>query len=165
MKKKLASVFMASTIFAGMLAGCGTAKESAGGSESDSIKLGVNLELSGNVASYGESMAKGVQMAVDEINKNGGVDGKKFDVIKVDNKSEAAEATNGIIKLTSQDKVNAVIGAATSGNTVAQAQIANDTKTVLLAPGGTSPSVTVDDKGKVRPFVFRTSFIDPFQGT
>ena len=110
-------------------------------------------------------MAKGIEMAVDEINKSGGVDGKQIDIVKVDNKSEAAEATNGIIKLTSQDKVTAVIGAATSGNTVAQAQIANDTKTVLLAPGGTSPTVTVDDKGKVRPFVFRTSFIDPFQGT
>ncbi|MEH7009349.1 ABC transporter substrate-binding protein [Neobacillus niacini] len=166
MKKKLASVFMASTIFAGVLAGCaGGAKEGSGGSNSDTIKLGVNMELSGNVASYGESMAKGVEMAVEEINKNGGVDGKTFDVVKVDNKSEAAEATNGIIKLTSQDKVTAVIGAATSGNTVAQAQIANDTKTVLIAPGGTSPTVTVDEKGKVREFVFRTSFIDPFQGT
>ncbi|SDN44961.1 ABC transporter substrate-binding protein [Bacillus sp. OK048] len=164
MKKKLASVFMASTIFAGMLAGCGTAKEGSGGN-SDTIKLGVNLELSGNVASYGESMAKGIEMAVDEINKSGGVDGKQFDIVKVDNKSETSEATNGIIKLTSQDKVTAVIGAATSGNTVAQAQIANDTKTVLMAPGGTSPTVTVDEKGKVREFVFRTSFIDPFQGT
>lgn len=165
MKKKIAKVFMASTLFAGILAGCSGAKDSSGGGSSDSIKLGVNLELSGNVASYGESMAKGVEMAVDEINKDGGIDGKKIDIIKVDNKSEAAEATNGIIKLTSQDKVNAVIGAATSGNTVAQAQIANDTKTVLIAPGGTSPTVTVDEKGKVRDFVFRTSFIDPFQGT
>ncbi|WHZ01107.1 ABC transporter substrate-binding protein [Neobacillus sp. YX16] len=166
MKKKLASVFMASTIFAGVLAGCaGGAKEGSGGGNSDTIKLGVNLELSGNVASYGESMAKGIEMAVEEINKNGGVDGKTFDIVKVDNKSDAAEATNGIIRLTSQDKVTAVIGAATSGNTVAQAQIANDTETVLIAPGGTSPTVTVDEKGKVREFVFRTSFIDPFQGT
>lgn len=165
MKKKFAKVFMVSTLFAGILAGCSGAKESSGGSSSDSMKLGVNLELSGNVASYGESMANGIEMAVDEINKDGGIDGKKIEVVKVDNKSETAEATNGIIKLTSQDKVNAVIGAATSGNTVAQAQIANDTKTVLIAPGGTSPTVTVDEKGKVREFVFRTSFIDPFQGT
>jgi branched-chain amino acid transport system substrate-binding protein len=165
MKKKLAKVMMASTLFAGILAGCSGAKESSGGSSSNVIKLGVNLELSGNVASYGESMANGIEMAVDEINKDGGIDGKKIEIAKVDNKSETAEATNGIIKLTSQDKVNAVIGAATSGNTVAQAQIANDTKTVLIAPGGTSPTVTVDEKGKVREFVFRTSFIDPFQGT
>lgn len=166
MKKKFSKVVMASALVAGILAGCSGPKDSAsGGAASDSFKLGVNLELSGNVASYGESMASGVEVAVNEINKAGGVDGKKIEIIKVDNKSETAEAANGIIKLTSQDKVNAVIGAATSGNTVAQAQVANDTKTVLIAPGGTSPSVTVDDKGKVRPFVFRTSFIDPFQGT
>lgn len=165
MKKKVAKVFMASTLFAGILAGCSGAKESSGGSSSDSIKVGVNLELSGNVASYGESLEKGIDLAVEEINKDGGVDGKKLEIIKVDNKSEAAEATNGAIKLTSQDKVTAIIGAATSGNTVAQAQMANDTKTVLITPSGTSPNVTVNEDGDVNEYVFRTSFIDPFQGT
>ncbi len=165
MKKKLGKVFMASALFAGVLAGCSGAKESSGGGSSDTIKVGVNLELSGNVASYGESLAKGIDLAVEEINKDGGVDGKQLELVKVDNKSEAAEATNGAIKLTSQDKVTAIIGAATSGNTVAQTQIANDTKTVLLTPSGTSPNVTVNEDGEVNEFVFRTSFIDPFQGT
>ena len=163
MKKKWAKTFMASALLAGVLAGCSGAKESAG--SSDSIKVGVNLELSGGVASYGESLKKGIDIAVAEINKKGGVDGKKLDLVEVDNKSEAAEATNGAVKLTSQDKVTAIIGAATSGDTVAQAQIANDTKTVLLTPSGTSPNVTVTDKGKLNEYVFRTSFIDPFQGT
>jgi branched-chain amino acid transport system substrate-binding protein len=163
MKKKWAKMFMASTLLAGVLAGCSGAKESSG-SESKTIKVGVNLELSGGVASYGESLESGIDIAVDEINKAGGVKGKKLEIVKVDNKSEAAEATNGAIKLTSQDKVTAIIGAATSGNTVAQAQIANDTKTILLTPSGTSPNVTVGDNGKLNEFVFRTSFIDPFQG-
>ncbi|WML46353.1 ABC transporter substrate-binding protein [Neobacillus sp. PS3-40] len=162
-KKRVAKLFMASTLVAGILAGCSGAKDSSG--ESNSIKIGVNLELSGGVASYGESLEKGINLAVDEINKKGGVEGKKIDLVKVDNKSDAAEATNGAIKLTSQDKVTAIIGAATSGDTVAQAQIANDTKTVLLTPSGTSPNVTVGESGKVNEFVFRTSFIDPFQGT
>lgn len=163
MKKKLAKVFFASALVAGVLAGCSGAKSTSGGG--NSIKVGVNLELSGNVASYGESMEKGIDLAVDEINKKGGIDGKKLDVVKVDNKSDAAEATNGAIKLTSQDKVTAIIGAATSGDTVAQAQIANDTKTPIITPGGTSPNVTVNDKGQVNEYVFRTTFIDPFQGT
>ncbi|MCL6570613.1 MAG: ABC transporter substrate-binding protein [Bacillus sp. (in: Bacteria)] len=162
MKKKWAKMFMASAMLAGVLAGCSGAKESS--ETSDTIKIGVNLELSGGVASYGESLEKGIDIAVSEINKNGGVDGKKLDIIKTDNKSETAEATNGAIKLTSQDKVTAIIGAATSGNTVAQAQIANDTKTILLTPSGTSPNVTVADNGDLNEYVFRTSFIDPFQG-
>jgi branched-chain amino acid transport system substrate-binding protein len=162
MKKKWAKMFMATTMLAGVLAGCSGATESSG--ESKTIKVGVNLELSGGVASYGESLEKGIDIAVSEINKSGGVDGIKLDIIKTDNKSETAEATNGAIKLTSQDKVTAIIGAATSGNTVAQAQIANDTKTILLTPSGTSPNVTVADNGKLNEYVFRTSFIDPFQG-
>jgi branched-chain amino acid transport system substrate-binding protein len=163
MKKKWAKMFMASTLLAGVLAGCSGAKESSGG-EGKTIKVGVNLELSGGVASYGESLENGIDIAVDEINKAGGVKGKKLEIVKVDNKSEAAEATNGAIKLTSQDKVTAIIGAATSGDTVAQAQIANDTKTILLTPSGTSPNVTVGDDGKLNEYVFRTSYIDPFQG-
>lgn len=164
MKKNFAKMFMASTLLAGVLAGCSGAKDSAGGG-GDTVKLGVNLELSGGVASYGESLASGINLAVDEINKKGGVDGKKIELVKVDNKSDAAEATNGAIKLTSQDKVTAIIGAATSGDTVAQAEIADSNKTVLLTPSGTAPNVTVTDKGKLNEFVFRTSFIDPFQGT
>lgn len=165
MKKNWAKIAMVSTLVAGVLAGCG-AKESAGGdSGGDTIKIGVNLELSGGVASYGESLEKGVDLATEEINENGGIDGKKIELVKVDNKSEASEATSGAIKLTSQDQVTAIIGAATSGNTVAQAQIANDTKTVIITPSGTSPNVTVKEDGSVNEYVFRTSFIDPFQGT
>ncbi|MBY0124219.1 ABC transporter substrate-binding protein [Bacillus sp. S/N-304-OC-R1] len=169
-KKKLTSVVMATTLMAGILAGCSGSKDA--GSESsgskgggDTIKIGANLELSGAVASYGSGIAAGVDLAVDEINAAGGVDGKKIELIKVDNKSDAAEATNAAIKLTSQDKVTAIIGAATSGNTVAQAQIANDNKTVLISPSGTSPTVTVREDGSVNEYVFRTAFIDPFQGT
>ncbi|KKI89916.1 ethanolamine utilization protein EutJ [Bacillus sp. SA1-12] len=164
-KKKLSFLVTSSLLAAGLLTGCAGGNQTSGGSNGDVIKIGANLELSGAVASYGSSIADGLELAVEEINKDGGIDGKKIEVVKVDNKSDAAEATNAAIKLTSQDKVTAIIGAATSGNTVAQAQIANDNKTVLLSPSGTSPNVTVGTDGKVNEFVFRTSFIDPFQGT
>src|SRR6185437_9204139 len=154
-----------------VLAGCGADqadtgnKGSTGGSKAgDTIKIGVNLELSGAVASYGTSEVAGIDLAVEEINDAGGIDGKKIEIVKVDNKSDAAEATNAAIRLTTQDKVVAIIGAATSGATVAQAQIANENKTPLISPSGTSPTVTVKEDGTVNEFVFRTSFIDPLQG-
>ncbi|WP_458411580.1 ABC transporter substrate-binding protein [Schinkia sp. CFF1] len=171
MSKRFSKILLSTALFAGLLAGCsGGGQESANSSggksgDADVIKVGVNMELSGPVASYGQSNTEGVELAVDEINAAGGIDGKKIELIKVDNKSDAAEATNAAIRLTSQDKVNAIIGASTSGNTVAQAQIANDTQTVLITPSGTSPTVTVKEDGSVNDFVFRTSFIDPFQGT
>lgn len=166
MKKRFKALAMSSLVAATLLSACsGGGSSSTGGSSEDVIKIGANLELSGPVASYGSSIADGVELAVEEINKDGGIDGKKIEIVKVDNKSDAAEATNAALKLTSQDQVTAIIGAATSGNTVAQAQIANDNKTILMTPSGTSPNVTVSEDGKLNEFVFRTSFIDPFQGT
>lgn len=164
-KRKLAGIFLSLSLAAGVMAGCSGSK-SSGDSSSDkeggTIKIGANLELSGQVASYGSSIAQGLELAIEEINKEG-IDGKKIELVKVDNKSDAAEATNGAIKLTSQDKVAAIIGAATSTNTLAQVQIAEDSKIPLITPTGTNPDITNKD-GKVKDFVFRTCFIDPFQG-
>jgi len=168
-KNSLVKFTIASTLIASLLAGCNTGGEEgssdSGSGKGDTFKLGLNLELSGAVASYGQSESEGIELAVDEINADGGIDGKQIEIIKVDNKSDGAEATNAAIKLITQDKVSAIIGAATSGNTVAQVQIANDNKTVLLSPSGTSPTVTVGEDGSVNEFAFRTSYIDPFQGT
>ncbi|KRF54345.1 ethanolamine utilization protein EutJ [Bacillus sp. Soil745] len=163
-KKKLASAFLSLSLAAGVLAGCsgsGSSEKSSG--DGDTIKIGVNLELSGGVASYGQSIAEGLELATAEINKEG-IDGKKIKLIKVDNKSEASEATSGAIKLTSQDQVAAIVGAATSTNSIAQVQIAQDNKVPVISPSGTSPDITFS-KDKLNDYVFRTSFIDPFQGT
>lgn len=163
--KKIASLFLATSLLVGVLAGCSGGEKGGSSDGEDTIKIGVNLELSGAVASYGSSEADAVDLAVEEINAAGGIDGKQIELIKIDNKSDAAEATSAAIKLTSQDKVTAIIGAATSGNTVAQVQIASDSKTPLISPSGTSTTVTVGDNGSLNEFAFRTAFIDPFQGT
>ncbi|MFJ7725933.1 ABC transporter substrate-binding protein [Neobacillus sp. NPDC097160] len=165
-KKKLAGIFMSFMVAAGVMAGCGSSTSSSNGGESDKggeIKIGANLELSGGVASYGQSIKEGIDLALEEINKDG-IDGKKLKLVPFDNKSEAPEAINGATKLISQDKVVAIIGAATSGNTKAQIEIAQSNNVPILTPTGTADDVTVKD-GKLNDFVFRTCFIDPFQGT
>lgn len=182
MNKTLLKLFFAMILALGVLAACsggGSSKTDSSNGESTSdeassgdsggeggeFHIGANLELSGAVATYGSSIAEGIDLAVEEINAAGGINGMQIKVTKFDNKSDAAEATNGIIKLVNQDKVNAIIGAATSGNTTAQVEIANDTQTILLTPSGTAPNVTVNDDGSLNEYVFRTSYIDPFQGT
>jgi branched-chain amino acid transport system substrate-binding protein len=168
-KKKVTGILLTLMLSAGLMAGCGggtkdTAAPSGGGAASGgTIKIGANLELSGGVASYGQSASEGIDLAIEEINKNGGINGSKLEVVKADNKSDAAEATSSAIKLVSQDKVAAIIGAATSTNTLAQVQVADDNKVVLVTPTGTNPTITNKD-GKVNDYVFRTCFIDPFQG-
>lgn len=162
-KKKLAGIFVSFMLAAGVLAGCGGASSTSGEKDDETIKIGANLELSGGVASYGQSIEEGLKLAIEEINKDG-IDGKKIELVTFDNKSDAAEATNGAIKLISQDKVSAIIGAATSTNTLAQVEIAQKNKTPLITPTGTNSTITSKD-GVLNDFVFRTCFIDPFQGT
>lgn len=160
-KRKLVSIFASLLVTAGVIAGCSSS--TSGNGNSGTIKIGADLELSGNVASYGQSISEGLQLAFDELNKKG-VIGKKLELVKVDNKSDAGEATSDAIKLVSQDKVAAIIGAATSTDTLAQVQVADGNKVPLITPTGTNPAVTVNN-GKVNDYVFRTCFIDPFQGT
>ncbi|BAU29861.1 amino acid/amide ABC transporter substrate-binding protein (HAAT family) [Aneurinibacillus soli] len=170
-KRKALGIAMSLMLSAGVVAGCGGgAKETGAGADKkpaggsgDTIKIGENLELSGGVASYGQSLSEGLELALEEINKEG-VNGKKFEVVKVDNKSDPAEATAGALKLISQNKVVTLVGAATSTSTLSQVQIAEKNKIPLITPTGTNPDIT-SKAGKVNDFVFRTCFIDPFQGT
>lgn len=164
-RRKLLGIILSCSLTLGLMAGCNAkkAKEPNVGKSEETILIGANMELSGGVASFGQSMEEGLNLAIEEVNKEG-INGKKIKLVKVDNKSDAAEATNGAIKLVNQDKVVAMIGAATSTNTLAQVQIAQDNKIPLITPTGTNPSITYN-KGKLNDYVFRTCFIDPFQGT
>ena len=152
---------------ASVLTGCGGSKETAGtASEGNTIKIGVNLELTGGVAAFGSSARDGAQLAVKEINAAGGVLGKQLELVVADNASKPEESTRAIQRLISEDKVVAVVGAATSGNTLAASTVAMEKKVPIITPSGTASKVTVDERtGKVNEYVFRTCFIDPFQGT
>jgi branched-chain amino acid transport system substrate-binding protein len=161
MKKKVA-LLMAALFTTGALAGCGKSAETSASAQT--IKVGLNYELSGAVATYGEGLVQGIELALEEINKAGGVLGKQIEAVKVDNKSETAEAANVATKLAAREKVVAILGPATSGNTKAAAPIAVQNKVPLISASATADDVTVDSNGKVREFIFKTCFSDSFQG-
>lgn len=135
----------------------------SGGSDGDTIRLGVNYELSGGVATYGQASVAGIKMAVDEINEAGGVDGKQVELVEYDNKSDAAEATTLATRLMSQDGVLACMGPATSGNFKATIPVAEDSKIPVVSGSATADDVTVDADG-VKDYAFRICFNDSFQG-
>lgn len=153
---------MAALFATGMLAGCGKSAETS--ANASTIKVGLNYELSGQVATYGQGLVQGIELALEEINKNGGVLGKQIEAVKVDNKSETAESANVATKLAVKEKVVAILGPATSGNTKAAAPIAVQNKVPLISASATADDVTVDSNGKVRDFIFKTCFSDSFQG-
>lgn len=160
MTKKIISASLAATLAAGLLAGCGGTGSKGG----DTIKIGTDLEMTGNQAAYGQDAVSGAKLAVEEINKNGGVLGKKLELVSLDNKSEPSEAASAAQKLVDEGVV-AVVAPNMSSNTLAAVPILNGAKIPSVSPGATNPKVTVDEKtGKVLPYSFRACFIDPYQG-
>ena len=164
MKKKFA-LTLVSLASVALLAACGEVSTtgnsgSASGTEiGKTLKIGFNFEETGDVASYGTAEQKGAKLAVDEINKAGGVDGKQIEVTDKDNKSELSEASTVSTNLVTQAKVNTIIGPATSGGTGAAITNAAKASVPLITPSGTQ-----DDLTKGQDYLFRTTFIDSFQG-
>jgi branched-chain amino acid transport system substrate-binding protein len=144
------------------LVGC-----AGGGQKNDTIKVGWFGSLTGDVAVWGQSELNSIKMAFEEYNAKGGIDvgGKKYklEVIGYDDKGDGNEAVNVVKRLTSQDKVTAIIGPNASGEAIPVAPVAEAAKTPVIATVATNPKVTVVD-GRVNPYMFRDCFIDPYQG-
>ncbi|HQH78501.1 MAG TPA: ABC transporter substrate-binding protein, partial [Synergistaceae bacterium] len=130
----------------------------------DVIKVGYLAALTGDWAAYGQTEANSAQLAVDEINANGGVLGKKIELVVSDFRTRPEDAVNAVRRLVQEDKVVAIIGANGSGINIATAPIVNEAKVPQIGTVSTNPSVTVDKDGKVRPYSFRICFTDPYQG-
>ena len=155
--KKYFALLLTLLMTASLFAGCGA-------KESDTIKIGVNMELSGGVATYGQSTLSGIELAVKQANAAGGIDGKQIELVKYDNKSDSAEATTIATKLMTQDSVLAVMGPATSGGFKATFPVALKNKVPVISGSATVDDVTVDANG-VKEYAFRICYNDSFQGT
>ena len=123
------------------------------------ILIGSYSSNTGATATFGVFQLNGTEMAIEEINAAGGVNGKKIKHINYDNKSDGDETLAVVNRLISQDKVVAILGEATSGRSKIGAQVAQQHQVPMLTSSATNPDVT-----KVGNFIFRACFIDPFQG-
>ncbi len=120
------------------------------------IKIGVVFPMTGNLSAVGEAAWNGLKIAHEEKPT---VLGQKVQLILADNRSEKTESANAFQRLISKDKVVAIIGAMSSGNTLAGAPIAENNHIPMISPWATNPLVTQN-----RKYVNRACFIDPFQG-
>lgn len=129
----------------------------------DTIKIGFNIPLTGEIPKVGEESKFAGQMLLEEVNAKGGLDvgGKKYklEFIYEDNESKAESAVAVALKLIERDQVLAMVGPNSSKQAVPAGQVANDNRTPMISPWSTNPDATKD-----RPWVFRAAFLDPFQG-
>ncbi|HUR99707.1 MAG TPA: ABC transporter substrate-binding protein [Pyrinomonadaceae bacterium] len=126
----------------------------------DTIKVGVYGDLTGQTSSFGQSTKNGIELAVEEINNAGGVNGKKIQLIVEDDQGRPEQAKTVVSKLINQDKVQAVLGEVASTNTLAAAPVAQEAKIPMISPSSTNQKVT-----EVGDYISRVCFIDPFQGS
>lgn len=124
------------------------------------IKVGVVLPLSGELSTYGQECLNGMILRLDEVNREGGVRNKKLSYVIEDNQGDPLKTANSVDLLAKDEQVLVIIGAATSGNTLAGASVAQHKKIPLITPMATSPVVT-----EVGDYIFRICFIDPDQGS
>jgi branched-chain amino acid transport system substrate-binding protein len=131
----------------------GTALFGAGIAAQDTIKIGVTQPLTGAFAASGNYVAQGAKIAAEEINKAGGVLGKKIELIVEDNKSNPTEAVATAEKLIVKDKVPVMLGAWSSTLTLAVMPKLDEYKVPMLVETSSSGKITTSGN----PYVFRIS--------
>jgi branched-chain amino acid transport system substrate-binding protein len=143
--KAAATRFALAAAFASFIAGAATAQ--------DTIKIGVTQPLTGAFAASGNYVTQGAKIAEEEINKAGGVLGKKIELIVEDNKSNPTEAVATAEKLISRDKVPVMLGAWSSTLTLAVMPKLEEYKVPMLVETSSSGKITTSGN----PYVFRIS--------
>ena len=129
----------------------------------ESIRIGVNAPLTGDIPKVGEGTKFAARMWLEDVNAAGGIEvgGKKYKVelIIEDNESKAESAVKANTKLITEEDVLAIVGPQSSKQAIPAGGKANELGTPMISPWSTNPDTTKD-----RPFVFRGCFLDPFQG-
>jgi len=160
--KKMLSVFSVLSLIILTMTGCGS-------DDATKIRIGLIAELTGDMPAVGASCKNAAQMAVKEINDAGGFqfgDNKYMvELIVEDNAGKADQSVSAAQKLITQKKVVAIVGPNASRYAIPASEIAETNKVVLITPWSTAPKTTLDSKtGAPKSYVFRSCFIDPFQG-
>ena len=153
-------VFMAVLCFLGVLVFTGSAFAA------EPVKIGYIANLTGDGATWGKHEYDAAMLAVKEANERGGVLGRPVEFICYDIKGRQEDAVNAVRRLIVEDKVVAIGGCSYSGIQIAVAPVSENGQVPIISSSATNPAVTVDpDTGKVRPYMFRVTYTDPYQGT
>lgn len=161
MKKYLSmliSAVMCTSMFA--FTGCSNSTDNKNKTaDAQTIKLGVLAPTTGKIAVYGQAVENAVKLAVDQYNKNGGVLGKKVEVIVYDTKGDTTESVNAFNRLVNNDKIDALVGPVISPTALAVAPLAVKSNIPMISPTATHLDVTT-----IGDNIFRACYIDPYQG-
>ncbi len=143
------------------LSGCGD-------SDKDEVKIGLNVELTGEMPAVGASSKNAAELFVSQVNEAGGLDigGTKYPIKLVvgDNAAKADRAASVAQRLIAQDNVLAMVGPNASACAIPASEIAESAACPMISPWSTNPKTTEDlITGEPKKYVFRGCFTDLFQ--
>jgi branched-chain amino acid transport system substrate-binding protein len=127
--------------------------------QAQGIQIGFFGALTGPQATFAISGRNGARLAVEEINRGGGVLGKRLELLVEDDHNDPSEAASAVSKLITRNHVVALIGENASSRSLAAAPIAQSYQVPMVSPSSTNLEVT-----KKGDYIFRVCFIDPNQG-
>lgn len=162
MKNRIFKAVLSSAMALAVLAGCGSSgSKGVALNDGDTVKIGLNFELSGEVASYGTAESNAVKLAIKQYNAK--KDAKyKLEAVEIDNKGDAAESTTAATKMI-EDGVAFIVGPATSAASIATYQVASESAVPVISPSATQVNATMNGD-KVYEYAFRICFEDSYQG-
>ena len=142
----------------------GSAAGSTAAASGDTIKVGVLGPMTGDVSVYGLAVINGATLYLDQVNANGGVNGKQLEAITMDEQGDATQAVTCFTKMCDQG-ITALVGDVTTTPTLAVAAESADYNMPMVTASATAEAVTYDaETDTVNGNVFRATFTDPFQG-
>lgn len=150
MKKRALSFLLGASLTVGLLSGCGSGAagnapsasgSGSGTSSADKIVIGGIFDTSGNYTPYDQPAANGFQLAIDEINANGGIDGKQVDYKFINGQSSVTENSNAATKLIEQEKVSVIAGNCVTDDVLAGGTVAQDDGVPYITVGATLPDL------------------------
>ena len=125
------------------------------GGEDQPFRIGVMESVTGPGETYGNVAVRAKQMAVDEINAAGGIDGRMLELIVEDSKCSAQDAITAYNKLTDVDGVKIILGTSCSGAMLGAAPLAEEEGVILFSGLATNPDIA-----NAGDYIFRTSMSD-----
>ncbi|MED1472412.1 ABC transporter substrate-binding protein [Bacillus salipaludis] len=148
--KKVYSLLMIAFLL--LLTACGSNATGGKSSDTKTLKIGALYPLSGDLALLGEESYRGAELAVEEINKKGGIDGKKVELVKAD-APDADAAQSEANRLVNQENIKAIVGSYSSSISFAASEVTERNGVLYWELGAVSDSVT-DRKYK---YILRTN--------
>ena len=141
------------------------AASSAESASGETIKVGILGPMTGDVSVYGLAVINGAQLYIDQVNAEGGVNGKQIEAITMDEQGDATQAVTCFTKMCDQG-ITALVGDVTTTPTLAVVAESQDYNMPMVTASATAEAVTYDaETDTVYENVFRATFTDPFQGT